>query len=221
MWAWTVHMCFNVRITHWRMKETNGLHLYSHSFVILIALLTSDTGLWHFKRLSLIMWSSPASPGWLMFLNTSHIPAQGIYFSSIFILRRWSAQAVLRERWINQYSLAGNIINLSASWPGYGLQMIYFRHRLLYLNWWPGQPAILELYFADMRFLKFRSYLYVRRCTVTRFKEILNTVWDVCVVFIEDTNQAKTTCPIKSLWKFSICLFSEYKGQVYLKELFY
>lgn len=75
-------ICFSVRITDWRMKEKNGLHLYSHSFVTLIALLTSDTGLWHFKRLrSLIMWS--ASPGWLMFLNTSHIPAQGIYCSSI------------------------------------------------------------------------------------------------------------------------------------------
>jgi len=100
-------------------------------------------------------------------------------FISILIVSRWRAKFMLRERWINQYSMAENILNLSASWPGYGLQMIYFCHRLLYLSWWPGQPAILELYFADMRFLKKFNHIYMSAGALCHGSRRIRTLFEM------------------------------------------
>lgn len=187
MWAWTVHMCFSVRITHWRMKEINGLHLNSHSFVTLIALLTSDSGLWHFKRLfSLIMWSSPGSPSWLMFLHFIY-PGSRYNFFHLFSVLGDGEHGLCSER----EELINILCGWKYSWPQRIVTWLRFVNDLF-----PSQVTVAKRVACYMGAIFCRHevsqnfnhiYMSSGALHVPRFKEILNTVWDLYVVFMEVT----------------------------------
>lgn len=168
------------------------------------------------------MWSSPGSPGWLMFLETSLIPAQDISFSSIFCLRRWRAQAMFRERRINQYSVQLEIF-LTSAHRDLVTVCEWFISVTGYCSWTGGLGSLLyESYILQTwGFWKFQSHLYVLGCTpyATVQGDFEHCLRFICCVHGGHCRPKQLV--LKSLWKFSICLFSDYKVQVYLKELFY